>query len=502
MAVTKTLNPLHFEDLEPKRFEDLVRELIYDFRDWYKIEPTGRTGSDEGYDARAWEKSSIVTNTDESENNENEDSDREDGKHTLEGNLWMIQCKREKEIGPKRVGEIIDESIKNEIPYGYLLAAPVNFSKKSYDIFREALRKKGVMEFYLWGKADLEHALMMPKNDRLLFAFFGVSLQIKRRSHVSEIRFSVNNKNKILRLIGNNPTRESILLRDIEDSDYPYDDKSIKAKTKPKWSEQIVIEFHPRGLVFHIHEYYGYYNEVNNDYAFTKAVDLVHRPKYEQLKNRERNWQNDFIENEKVEYFYQNLPRMNQAKMNIYGFLSYEDMLFIDPKGDNYYEIPHVFVEYDKQTGHFTSVWSVFSCNGKEIKVNKNIKQSEIFPKKFPKIKRGKIYKDKYIEWDSFTSRQFSNGNVHRFYDIDQKYKYLKLKDVIAVKTDRSDSEDEYAQVTYKYVTTVKQLINAKSQNITKESLEREFGRSITESEEVTVFEVIRVYSWKLKDNE
>jgi len=234
MATTKTLNPLHFEDLEPKRFEDLVRELIYDFRDWYKIEPTGRTGSDEGYDARAWEKSQIISNTSDSENNEGEDADQEEGKHTIEGNLWMIQCKREKDIGPKRVSEIINESIKKEIPYGFLLAAPVNFSKKSYDVFRESLRKKGVMEFYLWGKADLEHALMMPKNDRLLFAFFGISLQIKRRSHVSEIRFSVNNKNRLLRLIGNNPTHESILLRDIEDSDYPYEDRSANKSKKPK----------------------------------------------------------------------------------------------------------------------------------------------------------------------------------------------------------------------------------------------------------------------------
>ena len=43
---TKTLNPLHFEDLEPHRFEDLVRQLAYDFRNWRSLEPTGfRPGS-------------------------------------------------------------------------------------------------------------------------------------------------------------------------------------------------------------------------------------------------------------------------------------------------------------------------------------------------------------------------------------------------------------------------------------------------------------------------
>ena len=44
----KTTNPLHFEDLEPHRFEDLIRQLAQDFRSWDKLEPTGRLGADDG----------------------------------------------------------------------------------------------------------------------------------------------------------------------------------------------------------------------------------------------------------------------------------------------------------------------------------------------------------------------------------------------------------------------------------------------------------------------
>ena len=53
--LTKTINPLHFEDLEPHRFEDLIRQLIYNLKDWEKIEATGKLGSDEGFDIRAIE---------------------------------------------------------------------------------------------------------------------------------------------------------------------------------------------------------------------------------------------------------------------------------------------------------------------------------------------------------------------------------------------------------------------------------------------------------------
>lgn len=52
---TRTLNPLPFDALEPKRFEDLIRHLAYDFRPWRMLEATGRTGGDEGYDARGFE---------------------------------------------------------------------------------------------------------------------------------------------------------------------------------------------------------------------------------------------------------------------------------------------------------------------------------------------------------------------------------------------------------------------------------------------------------------
>ena len=43
---TRATGPLHFEDLDPHRFEDLVRRLIYDFRPWRLLEATGRSGTD------------------------------------------------------------------------------------------------------------------------------------------------------------------------------------------------------------------------------------------------------------------------------------------------------------------------------------------------------------------------------------------------------------------------------------------------------------------------
>ncbi len=92
---TRTLNPLHFEDLEPHRFEDLSRQLIYDFRNWLSIEAIGRSGADEGIDIRAIEE--VITLLDENE------TDDENTNEILPSRLhrtWVIQCKREQKITP------------------------------------------------------------------------------------------------------------------------------------------------------------------------------------------------------------------------------------------------------------------------------------------------------------------------------------------------------------------------------------------------------------------
>jgi hypothetical protein len=59
VGVTRTLGPLHFEDLDPHRFEDLVRELVYDFNDWQSIEAAGRGGADDSFDIRAYERAAV-----------------------------------------------------------------------------------------------------------------------------------------------------------------------------------------------------------------------------------------------------------------------------------------------------------------------------------------------------------------------------------------------------------------------------------------------------------
>jgi hypothetical protein len=159
---------LHFEDLKPHRFEDLVRQLIYDFRPWQQLEGTGRLGADEGFDVRGYERVEQLEIGDDPDDLDEPAADTSD-------RIWLIQCKREKTIGPKKLESYLDALGANisKPLYGSIFAAACDFSKSARDLFRDRTRALGVAEALLWGKAEVEDMLVQPKNDHLLFAYFG-----------------------------------------------------------------------------------------------------------------------------------------------------------------------------------------------------------------------------------------------------------------------------------------------------------------------------------------
>jgi len=222
---TRTIGPLHFEDLEPRRFEDLVRQLIYDFRPWRALEGTGRTGSDDGFDVRGYEVAQVL----DVASVERIDIEADDVPIADEGErVWLIQCKREQTLTPAKILKHLDDipQASFEGLYGAIFVAACNFSKKTRDAYRDWCRSAGVSEANLWGKAELEYMLFQPKNDNLLFAYFGFSLLIRRRSIKTQLRARLAIKRKCERILSQKYI--SVLLRDPTDDRYPYFDPEAR----------------------------------------------------------------------------------------------------------------------------------------------------------------------------------------------------------------------------------------------------------------------------------
>lgn len=122
----RTISQLHFEDLEPHRFEDLVRQLAYSFRNWVALEPLGRSGADEGIDIRGIEHVHGVRLDDV--------AGEEPGEYdTSEYRVWFIQCKREKAFGPAKARAVASAALAGgpDPPFGFVLAAPCDLSKRT-----------------------------------------------------------------------------------------------------------------------------------------------------------------------------------------------------------------------------------------------------------------------------------------------------------------------------------------------------------------------------------
>ncbi|WP_221090914.1 restriction endonuclease [Deinococcus aquaedulcis] len=333
---TRTLNPLHFEDLEPHRFEDLVRQLAYDFRSWASIEATGRGGADDGIDIRAFEQGRTPLP---------EESDDDDPPLVSPGRQWIIQCKREKCIGPTQVRRYVEESVQGpDMPYGFILAAACDFSKKAYDAFRLALIGTGVQEFQLWGKAELEDMLFQPKNDHLLFAYFGISLQTRKRTKQSELKSMLALRKRVGRVIGG-PTkrvRTEVLLRIADDDRYPDIAAVPDFDVNPPWAIHQVQCLNMRdNLVLELRRHFAYLDSESGEWD---ALDhswptRSHRTLYGQ----DRTFDPTYAAYHAA--WQQRVPQENQAELVILTILPLSRVLGVDEEGDLGHPLPILYVD-------------------------------------------------------------------------------------------------------------------------------------------------------------
>jgi hypothetical protein len=499
MAVTRTLGPLHFEDLEPHRFEDLVRELVYDFNDWQSIEATGRSGADDGFDIRAYERASVT----EAEPEDGEPEEDDLAPHPMEGNLWMFQCKRQAQIGPTKVAQIIDDGVKADSPpYGYVLAAPANFSKKSFDVFREELRKRGVMEFFLWGRAALEDMLHWPRDDRVLFTFFGISLVTRRRSRATDIRAIVARKNKLMRILGEQPRHEPILARDTKDTHYPHSSSYNDFDKRPRWRAYNVQELTPQGLVVSVQEHFAYWDEPQGEWDMTEALNLAHRPDEEDHQQRRSNHEL----RDRIEAFWHFFPHAKRANFVRNGLIKFDDIAVIDDKGDSEFKFPHLYVDFSDKNGPFFGFWEYLTRHEHQRQRLDGLKRVKLFPSTFDAPRMGTLHRGATLKIPDRARYllRADNPTLNTLYDVDGRLDFLGEADVIAIEGTKgkvgSVDEPTLIQVTHKRTISGKVFLDSLVDDPTiKHRVEEQVGREVTEADQLRIVEFKLTYAWALE---
>lgn len=343
---TRTINPLHFQDLEPHRFEDLVRQLAYSFRPWRSLEATGRRGNDEGVDIRGWERVEPSDDPGDADATEDATSDRE----------WRIQVKRHKSLGPADLRRIVTEAVPPEgpSPYGLIIAAACDVSADALAVFRETAVAHGVVESHMWSNAHLEDSLFRPENDHLLFAYFGISITAKRRAQVAELRATLALKRKIRAAIDskdehkNRGLRQSFIVRDI-DARYP-DFENLDGQMRgyaPPWHAVTLREIHALGPVV---ERFHYEGIVMPD----RTWDIREETRWWAANTGE--YSNFFEEDDdptRRQFAGAGVETPEKKMVTELRLIPWANVVDVDPAGDSMLSDPHLICRYDGDDGPY-----------------------------------------------------------------------------------------------------------------------------------------------------
>lgn len=359
-----------------------MRQLIYDFREWRALEATGRQGSDDGFDARGWEiygAANIAPDDDEPA--EAEDVNNE------EDRVWLIQCKREKSITPKKLISYLDEIGKDEVTrlHGLIFVAACDFSKKARDDYRRWCGANDIYESHIWGRAELEDMLFQPKYDHLLFAYFGISLQIRKRLAKTKLRSMLATKRQAIRHLGGveGYSNKLVLLRDPEAHEYPYSGDIKNFDERPTWRVYDFVGHYHSGLKFLIRTHFAYIDDDGVKWGCDEKLRT--NKHYDDPWAREDNHESEI----KARDFWNKIPEINRATLEVIGLIPYDDILAIDEHGDKVFHHPHIYVRFDPERGPFSA-----GAYGKVVTYNPRRKsypanredQIEFFPSAYPEI--------------------------------------------------------------------------------------------------------------------
>jgi len=362
MASSRTLNPLHFEDLEPHRFEDLIRQLAYGYRPWRYLDATGRLGRDGGTDIRGIEpvggKRQPVTVIEDDETDEELepaiiDDERE----------WLISCKRYKEIGPKEVRQIVAETLKdqNNPPYGYVLAAACDVSNDTMAAFRDEAFNRGATEAHLWTKAHLEDMLFLPENDGLLFAYFGISLTTRRRTRVTAVRNQLTMKRQLLRALKieeiSDYTNVLVMIRDIEDTAYPYMSEvpNFFDDPCPPWHLAEVTLLKTAGLLVSRQHYIGWVKQDGTWDMFEGSASLPYAEIGWDYWQEYQSHQREKAVGEYDSNLLFKVPDFEQRTIDEVAYIPFEFVLEVDSVGDYLNNGTQLYCRFDGTLGPYVA---------------------------------------------------------------------------------------------------------------------------------------------------
>lgn len=238
-----------------------------------------------------------------------------------------------------------------------------------------------------------------------------------------------------------------------------------------------------RDVILKARERYAYYDQERNEWDFTPAVDLRPRRHDPRMTRQVVQDQKDL----RVEAFWRHLRRNVQARLKVYGFVPYDEILVIDEKGDPLFPCPHAYLDFGDK-GPFRGLAPSLSQGHREIGGNEiqTFKQTKVFPARFP----APPTKRNVHKWVDMGLPETIPSELRMLYSFEGKLSSLKEWDIIS-RPNPNGRHQEHLEITHVHESTVRAEIAGA--NHLKTLMTGFAGRDVRDDEAVVVFETCRV---------
>ena len=340
---TRTLNRIHFSDLDPLRFEDLCMNLVSRFRNWVQLNHYGRKGADGGIDIKAKEAIGEATKT------------------------WHIQCKRYSTIKKGDLISVVD-SIKGELPDKLLLIIGCDLRRDLFEFFKDYCLIKGIADADIWTASNLESDLYHKHKD-LLFIYFGIQVNRSHKSNETKVKYNLRMKKKMEKdFIDTDWFKKNGMsydprdrlkyweayIRSIDDETYPRSDKPSMGQICP-WFRTDIYDFYHGGL------------EVWLSSASAHKVIMDKNGFWEPL--------NDYYDKRQEDSKYKTYL------VKIIGQIPYHGIVDYDLDGDEYNSEPQIFCKFQFDGEPYERKY--YRIDGSATEQNYDMELEDIMKKEF-----------------------------------------------------------------------------------------------------------------------
>jgi hypothetical protein len=228
----------------------------------------------------------------------------------------------------------------------------LTFRRRARDGFRLKAGEFGFSEVHLWGKGEIEDQLFQPKNDHLLFAYFGVSLHARRRTLKTQVRARLAAKRKAKRVL---TPHGAVLVRDATDERYPDldADTSLDRITRGRWQVYKFDECRSDGVHFRLRRHAAFIDYDGEHWDYDELMNdarVTHENPWSSSSEDEAAWEARTA----AMQIWSALPDQNKAWFEVFIVLPYENIVDIDDAGDECFRGPQIYTtEFHPVDGPF-----------------------------------------------------------------------------------------------------------------------------------------------------